>query len=205
MGHVFSVASGFGLRVIPKSPFRFTISDEPSELDVEHQTNAGWLFARVVPDKLGGYKSKISEITESLFEVVDVVSGPDFDHWHLETHLFAFELPYGFMAQSFGNPGDGPFDLLGPHESLIFSQIVRDLPPVRDLCAPNQTILSTGRSDSTTWAELSYAHQGITWFQRLEVFGRSELSVVFTAQAPEKHKDCVKQALESICQTIKFE
>ncbi|MCA9038574.1 MAG: hypothetical protein KDA91_25790, partial [Planctomycetaceae bacterium] len=113
--HVYARLTGFGLAVIPQAPFRIQYAPGDGDaIDVQHQSPQGQRFARLIPDQ-GGYKSKIDQYTDSLYEVLDVEKGPDTDQWRIETTIFTVAWPRGYVLCSNNFPQDpGPFDLVGP-------------------------------------------------------------------------------------------
>jgi hypothetical protein len=180
-GHVYVAASGFGLRVIPKSPpYRFALSAAQAHLDVERHDGRSWLFARVIPHD-GGYQSNLAEHTGSLADVVDVVVGPQWNQWWLDTSVYRVPLPAGWTATS----ADGPskFDLAGPGGALIFVQTPSRLPALSDMRTPDQRIVSTGADAHSEWVDLAYVHDGTEWRQRHHLRRLDDVNIVLTAQA----------------------
>lgn len=180
-GHVHVSASGFGLRVIPKSaPYRFTLGPAPDELDVERSDGHSWLFARVIPHQ-GGYGSRIAEHTDSLSDVLDVTIGLVLDRWWLDTSVYRVPLPAGWTAVS----ADGPcvFDLVAPDGSLIFIQTPSRIGAVSDLRTPDQVIADTGTDRHSEWVHLHYVHNGAEWHQRHHVRRFDGVNIVITSQA----------------------
>ncbi len=121
--HVYAHVAGFKLAVIPRAPFRIMISKEAlNAIDVEYLSPNGELFARVIPDN-GGYKSKVDQYTPSLFDVLEIGSGPDIPHWRIETSVFTCYWPVDYAVVSTNFPEDpSPFDLVGPNMEMIFIQ-----------------------------------------------------------------------------------
>src|SRR5215207_4912674 len=127
--HVYTVASGFGLRVIPvAAPYELAIGPQPGQLDIDRWAGDTHLFARMTPMD-GGYSSELAEGTGSLHDVVDIETGPAFTSWWLETSVFRVPLPPGWRAITEGAP-DSPsmFDLIGPNDAVIYVQTPRRIP-----------------------------------------------------------------------------
>jgi len=180
-GHVYVSASGFGLRVIPKSaPYRFALASVPAHLDVGRRVGQSWLFARVIPVE-GGYRSQLAEDTASLADVLDVEIGPASSGWWLDTSVYRVPLPAGWTAVSADGPG--VFDLVGPDHSLIFIQTPARIGNVSDLRTSDQVIASTGADAQSEWVHLRYSHDGAEWHQRHHVRRLGGIAVVVTAQA----------------------
>jgi hypothetical protein len=180
-GHVYVAASGFGLRVIPKSaPYRYRLSAESTGLDVERHDGESWLFASVMPHN-GGHQSKLAEGTASLADVLDVAQGPQWNRWWLETSVYRLPLPSGWTAMSTNGPS--LFDLWGPDDALIFVQTPSRPPKLSDLRTPDQRILSTAADSYSEWVDLGYVHDGKEWRQRHQLRRFAGANIVMTAQA----------------------
>ena len=181
-GHVYVAASGFGLRVIPKSaPYRYALATAPAELDVERSDGRSWLFARLIPDR-DGYKSKVAQNTSALGDVVDVVEGPPWDRWWLETSVYQVPLPAGWIAMSANGPS--LFDLVRPDGALIFVQTPSRVGSLSDIRTPDQQVVSTGADADSAWVELAYTHEQREWRQRHHLRRLGGVNLIVTAQAP---------------------
>jgi len=181
-GHVYVAASGFGLRVIPKSaPYRYALSAAPTGLDVERNDGRSWLFARLIPDG-GGYTSQVADNTPTLADVLDVVEGPSWDRWWLDTSVYQVPLPAGWIAASANGPSF--FDLVGPSNALMFVQTPARLGTLSDVRTPDQQVVSTGADADSEWVDLSYRHNERPWLQRHHLRRLGRVNLVVTAQAP---------------------
>lgn len=191
--HVYARIVGFGLAVMPRAPFRAGYADEPATaIDVEHHSEKGVLFARVIPDG-AGYKSKVDQHTKSVLDVVDIEDGPDTHNWRIETSVFTSCWPHGYMLCSNNFPDDpGPFDLVGVHDELIYVQKPKVMPDVEEMCGADQTVLDVQRGEDSEWIELEYVHEGVSWRQRHEVITLRDQRFVVTMQAPA---ECAEQAV----------
>lgn len=157
--HIYVAASGYGLRVIPRSaPYRYRLSSEPPNLEVECCDGGEWRFAVVIPTG-GGYRSRIAEPAESLAEVADIVAGPDYDGWWLDTSRYRVPLPPGWTAVS--DQISPPFDLVGPDGSLVYIQTPGRQPSLSDLPSPGQDVLGTGGDALGEWIDVAYVHEGV--------------------------------------------
>lgn len=188
--HVFCTLVGFGLRVIPRAPFRVRLAPggRPPALEVEHDGPAGTASARVLPDDRGGHACEPSEAAH----VLDVEPGPAADDaWLVDAPFVRFPLPADFCLHSVPADSPSPFDLVGPDDALIYAQAPRRLPPLERMFGPGQRAVARG----ATWIELEYEHDGRPWWQRHELFGDG---VVFTAQAPAERADPTRAALAGL-------
>jgi hypothetical protein len=192
--HVFTVVSGFGLRVIPRAPYRLVHGPGAQELDIHHTSVEGPRFARLIADGVRGYKSKIDQYTHSLADVLSVEKGPVQGAWQLETHQFRLVFPENFALHSVPGDSPSPFDLVGPEQTLIYVQAPAKMPSLTGLCGPGQKVSQTG----SNWIELIYEHEGNRWWQRHELSGR----LVLSAQGPEKAKSMGQEALKAILASL---
>lgn len=84
--------------------------------------------------------------------------------WRIENSVYSAAWPDGFQVvstQAF--PG---FELLGPEQEYVSIQgpaANAALPRVQDAVGPGQTVVASGDD----WLELSYAHDGASWIQRV--------------------------------------
>ncbi len=197
--HVFTVASGFGLRLVPKTaPYRFALSPTPPAIDVERAAGERWLFARVVPEQ-GGYWSQLDEHTPSLAEVVDVTAGPDWGEWWAETSQFRIPLLPGWTLQATDEPNaPGVVDLLGPLGMLIYVQTPAHLPVLTDAAAPGQQVVASGDGPRSQWVELRYVHGGEPWAQRHDLMRVGSRNLVVTAQSHVTHMPVALHAQEAL-------
>ncbi len=182
--HILAVASGYGLRVIPKTaPYRFALGSDPDQLDAECEDQGNWYFARVTPDG-GGYRSQLSPNTATLGDVADVVSGPAWPQWWLETSIYRLPLLPGWVASATGVPGELPFDILGPDQAVIFVQTPRTAPVMEQLVAPGQVVIERGTTARSEWIRVSYRHADAEWIQRHDVVRSGGLTCIVTLQSP---------------------
>lgn len=201
--HVFARVAGFQLAVIPRAPFRLKHANEPpTAIDVEYESASGQLFARLIPDN-GGYQSKLDQHTQSLFDVLDVETGPDINHWRIETTIFTCCWPLGYALCSNNFPNDpGPFDLVGNNNELIYIQHPDNLPDVAELCAPNQTIINIERTAESQSVDLEYDHHGLRWRQRHEVTTLLGRRIAVTMQSPSQYADDAVMAGHQVAQSL---
>jgi hypothetical protein len=192
--HVFTVVSGYGLRVIPRAPFRVVRGPRPQELDVHHDGPEGPKFARLIADGVGGYLSKIDQHTASLDDVLDAEKGPIPDDWQLDTGQFRVAFPAGFALHSVPADSISPFDLVGAGPSLIYVQSPVHVSSPAALCGPGQTVSKSGND----WIEVTYLHDGKRWWQRHQIVGRR----VFSAQSPSEAQDGTRTALGTVVASL---
>lgn len=197
--HVYAVAAGFGLRVIPLAPpYAFTLGPDPAELDVERNTAAGDLFARLTPVG-GGYTSKIAEGVPSLYDVVDVTAGPPFDRWWIQTTAYRVPLPAEWKAVAGGTVDPCVFDLVGPGGALMFVQVATTTRAPESLLGPGQRIVHGGRDARSSWVELRYQYDGEEWTQRHDIVEAGRLCLALTVQARSTAFGACSCLLTRIC------
>lgn len=197
--HVFTMASGFGLRLVPKAmPYRFTLSPTPPAIDVERRVGERWLFARVLPEP-GGYQSQLDEHASSLADLTDVERGPDWDRWWAETSQYRIPLLPGWTLQATGEPGaPGAFDLLGPLGMLMYVQAPARPPDLAEAAAPGQRLAASGDGPHSQWVELRYVYGGEPWVQRHDLVQIGSRSLIVTAQSHLTHMPVALRAQEAI-------
>lgn len=202
--HVYARVAGFHLTVIPRAPFRiWKAPDPPTAIDVEHLAPTGRLFARVIPDN-GGYKSKISQNTPSLYDVVDIEAGPEIPQWRIETSVFTCDWPSDYQLFSNNFPKDpAPFDLVGPHAEMIYIQHPRTIPDVSAMGAPHQTVIHIERNIESEWIDLAYDHEGIPWRQRHEVVSFLDGQIVVTMQAPLQFAEQATAVAHAVARSLR--
>lgn len=183
--HVFTVASGFGLRVIPvATPYELALGPDATSLDVWRHTAQGPRFARLTPNA-GGYTSKIASGTATLDEVLNVVHGPDCNLWWIETSLYKLSLPPAWRVSVCGDPtAPSVFDLLGPEQALIFVQTPEFVPEIDQFMRPGQRFYARGTDQRSEWVEFRYEHEKTEWTQRYDVLQIGDVACVLTFQAP---------------------
>lgn len=203
MGDVFTVASGFGLRLVPRAaPYRFTLSPVPPGIDVERATADRWLFARIVPES-GGYRSELDEHTASLADLVDVQPGPDVRQWWAETSRFRIPMLPGWTLQASGEP-NAPIvlDLLGPQGMLVYVQTPASLPDLAEMAGPGQQVVASGDGPRSRWVEVRYVYGGEPWAQRHHVVQVGALGLVVTAQSHVTRMAAALRAQEALVEAL---
>ena len=186
------------MRLVPYWPYEFARTGETADsVRVTHWTGAGPVSATVdrrQPRSVGG--------------VVDILSGPDHEHWLAETGLFGFRWPEGFdLGVTATEDDDKPFYLFGPDGAQIFPQgpvATERLPDAAGWTAPGQTLVAQRRVDDIDIFELTYEHGGTTWWQTHWAFpvGAGK-SLVMTGQTPIDHKDLVHAAIQQVAGTLR--
>ncbi len=203
MGHIFTVASGFGIRIVPKAaPYRMRHGPGDRRLDVECERGGEWRFARISPDGIGGCISQLGENTNSLDDVLDVIEGPNWNAWWLETSTFRLPLPIAWTFHADGSAAPVLFDLIGPGGAAIYVQTPRRIPAPEALVAPGQTLRKSGGSGNDFWVEVAYNHYGERWFQRHTVVSLGKARCVVTIQAPEIEAASVLTAHQTVANEI---
>ena len=171
--HVFVAASGFGKRVIPNAaPYRLSL-ESGSRLIV----GVGDRTARIAPEQ------SVTAACATAADVADVTAGPDWPARWLETHPYRVPLPEGWTAYISGQAGPAVFDLVGPHDSLIFVQTPRRVPPLDQMVAPGQEQIGRGSFATSDWVDCKYTEAGIQYVQRHALVRAGEFAAVVTLQS----------------------
>ena len=197
--HVFTVASGFGLRVIPAAaPYELATGQTPEDLEIDWWVGDRQLSARVTPNA-GSYSSELSEGTRSLNDVVDIEAGPAFTEWWLETSVYRIPLVRGWRAIVEGAP-DQPsmFDLIGPADALIYVQTPRRIPAPSAMVAPGQRLHGQGTGARSAWVELRYDYEEREWAQRHDIVELHGVTCVVTSQCPVAAIESIADARDEI-------
>lgn len=194
-GHIYVAASGFGVRVIPRdAPYRFMIDPESGWLLVSTQIGDEWVSGSC--DTTSGHSS------QAMTEAFDVVAGPGWKEWWLETGPYRLPLPDAWTAYASGEVDPVPFDLVSSSGAMIFVQTPRSFPRASDLVAPGQTLERTWEDAEGEWLDVSYLHEGSTWLHRHCLRRWSNLAAVITGQAEsyalEEMKACHTQIVRTI-------
>lgn len=187
LGHVFVVAAGFGKRVIPKAP-PFELALEGDERLV---VNMGARVAMIEPAQ------SVTEAAAKAVEVADVTAGPAWPRWCLDTHLYRIPLPVGWTAHASGGVEPAVFDLVGPHDSMIYVQIPQRVPPLDAMVAHGQELVERGSFAAGDWVCVRYAHAGESYVQRHAVVNTKWVGAVVTLQ-------CREDALSLVAPTHEF-
>jgi hypothetical protein len=197
--HVFTVASGFGLRVIPAAaPYELATGPSPEDLEIDRWVRDRHLSARVTP-QAGRYSIQLGEGTGSLNDVVDIETGPAFTAWWLETSVYRVPLVHGWRAIVEGVPDQASmFDLIGPADALIYVQTPRRIPAPSAMAAPGQRLHRQGRGARSVWAELRYEHEQREWTQRHDIVELDGVTCVVTSQCPVAALESIADARDAI-------
>lgn len=192
MGHVLARLAGHGVVLVPHWPYRF--ARHPGGSDAVE-------VVRWRPD--ASHKVVIRPGRgDDGGEVVDIDDGPGHAHWLIETSGFRMRWPDGVTLESPRDPADStPFYLFGPGETTIYVQgpVAAERVAGPDaLVAPGQTVIE--RNDAV---ELSYEHDGRTWWQGHWVVPfDGERVLVLTAQALSPHRAQARAAAREAAATI---
>jgi hypothetical protein len=177
VGHIYVVASGFGKRVIPKTaPYRFAVGDAGS-------LRVG--LGEGAPAIVGSAQS-VAQAHAAAAAVADVVEGPEWAAWWLETHAYRVPLPEGWTAHASGEVSPSVFDLVGPGESMLFVQMPRVVPPVEQMVAKGQRLVERGEMSAGEWIRVQYTHAGVSYLQRHVRMRIGEWDAMVTLQCREE-------------------
>ena len=192
-GHVFVVASGFGKRVIPKAP-PFTF-----RLEANHTLAVGMgdLTATVGPDQ------SVADAAAKTADLADVTIGPAWPTWWLETHPYRVPLPAGWTAYASGGSAPSVFDLVGPHESMIFIQVPRRVPALDQMVAPGQELIERGSFAAGDWIAVQYTEAGHVYIQRHVLVCVEKLTAVVTLQCLATAITLVAPTHESLADALR--
>lgn len=197
--HVYARLSGFGWTVLPLAPFRFErVPHQPKVILVEHQSAEGPRRAKLDFER-GLPAVKLADGTDRLEDILELLEGPDVDHWKIETSVYSVRWPEGFVIRSTAEPPG--FDLAGPSGTLIFLQGPFDrqnLPPLAEMVGPEQSIYRLG----TNWIELAYEYEGEHWRQTHRVVDYGSDAVVVTSQAPESWDVLVSSVADRVAESL---
>ena len=175
-GHVFVVASGFGKRVIPNTaPYWF-----------ERDSSA--LLVGLTGDASARIQSEQSITAAQLAasDIADIVAGPAWPGWWLQTQPYRLPLPTGWIAQASGSLDPAAFDLLGPNESLMFVQTPRRALSIDKMLAPGQRVVERRVLPAGESLTVQYDRDGISYFQRHVRVVLGETLAVVTLQCQEE-------------------
>jgi hypothetical protein len=158
--------------VIPKaSPFTFRL-----EGDQTLAVSTGARIAIVEPDQ------SVVEAGANAIDVADVTSGPDWPMWWLETHPYLVPIPVGWTAHASGGTDPSVFDLVGPHDSMIYVQVPRRVPPLEQMVAHGQELFESGTFAAGDWITVRYTHAAQVWAQRHALVRKEKVTAVVTLQ-----------------------
>jgi hypothetical protein len=190
-GHVLVVASGFGKRVIPaRGPYRFAL-DTAGALVLTNAEERQLIVAVDVTSPHGDP------------DIADIVSGPSWPEWWLETSLYRIPLPGGWTAMASGDVNPVAFDLVGPNDSLIFVQTPQRTPPIDEMIAPGQTRLARRSSARAEFITLGYTHDRRHFVQCHAVTHLGSRSVIVTLQCDRRDFSTVTPVHEFLAESLR--
>lgn len=204
--HVYARLSGFGWILLPLAPFQLQgSSDKPRRILARHDSLQGPRQAAVTLEG-NSPTVELGKDTAALEEVLDMMEGPDLDHWRIETSVYTCGWPAGFTLTSNNESARPAFFLKGPDAALLFVQgpfAITRLPSLSDMVGPGQKLRRQGRSARGGWVELEYQHENRPWLQthRLIEDVQEEVFVV-TAQTPETGASLTDTAAEEIVRSF---
>lgn len=200
--HVYVWISGYGLTVVPFAPYEIKFgTDGPATLDIRHFTSKGNLFARLIADQMGGYRSKIDQHTKSLFDVTDIAEGAKAPYWQIETSWFCCNWPEGYSLFSTEYPDDSVlFEMTNNHNDLIFIQNGMNAPQLSDMYSPEQRVINI--NESTNTIEIEYDNQDNTFYQRHQKIIKNNINIVLSAQSLYERSRTVTSVAASIAESI---
>jgi hypothetical protein len=203
--HVYARLSGFGWTLLPLAPFRFERGPgRPGSLLATHFAPGGLRQASLTFAG-GNPEVELAEETQTLEEILDLLPGPDADHWVIETTIFAVCWPESFTLGS--TPKPPGFELIGPAGGMVFVQgpVHRShLPPPTDMVGPGQVVRRQGQSDRWAWVELEYSHEGAAWRQVHRVVSLAgDHAFVVTSQALVGQTTLAEQAADEVAASLR--
>lgn len=201
--HVYARLSGYGLVLVPYAPYSFTLLADGRSVAVTHAAPEGTRSARITPGKASP-TLHLEPGTSSLDEVVTLSAEGQPAHWRIETQVFTCDWPRGFALHS---AESGPFDLLGPDESLIYLQgpyPPARVPPMNKLVIPGQTLVGQGEGPGFRWVEVAYTHEGRRWHKRYAFAAWVQDHVlVVTGQALERNAVSTAAATDALAASLR--
>ncbi|WP_435008832.1 hypothetical protein P12x_000081 [Tundrisphaera lichenicola] len=216
--HIFARVSGFGWTLVPDVPFRFErVADRARAIRAIRSTPEGDRAA-LVDFTADAPEIRLDAGTGDLAEVFELLPGPGFDHWRIETSLYSARWPDGFALTS--SPDPLPvFDLHGPDGSLLYIQGPtprRRILPITSLAQPGQVIRGRGAfsglgdlfrrlSGPPGWskADLDYEFEGVPWRQAYRVVPYDQVhALLVTSQAPEMWAELASRATDELASSL---
>ena len=203
-GHVYISLSGFSLHLLPFTPFRAGQGEAgPASLDILHFAATGDQFARVTADGNGGFTSNVDQNTSSVYDVVEISTGPALPKWIIETSVFTCDWPVEYEVASSTFPQEATIiDLFGSNQEQIYIQTCGQIPTLRQMPVRGQRIVSI--DDSAGSIELQYIHQNLPWYQRHQVVPLGEQALLVSCQAPHPLASSVRAAAQSVVRSMLF-
>jgi hypothetical protein len=186
-GHIFVVVSGFGKRVIPKAaPYQLSLDDSGSLVVA-----------------LGGETSVIRADQRSTdAAVADVIAGPDWPAWWLQTTPYRVPLQPGWTAHASGEASPVVFDLVGPRESVMYIQLPRRAPALDQLVAAGQELVDRGAMTAGEWLTARYTHDGLPYLQRHVRVPVGQATAFVTLQCREQDFAAIEAAQRHLVEAI---
>jgi hypothetical protein len=206
VGHVLARLTGFGLTLIPISPYTFQRSNyTPGTVNVTRWKGPTAHTATVT----GPADAPSINLTgaQTVDEVVDILSGPTEPLWRIETSPYLVEWPEGFTIDSPpANDATSPFYLRGPEDALIYIQgpYPSDrIPPLNDTAAPGQQVTDHQHGPDFEVVELTYQHEGADWHQSHHLVPLNDaLAVIVTTQSPATQAPQTRLAAKSMARSV---
>ena len=139
----------------------------------------------------------MTEAAANAVDVADVTAGPAWPLWCLDTHVYRIPLPAGWTVHASGGVEPAVFDLVGPHDSMIYVQVPQRVPPLDEMVADGQQLVERGSFAAGDWVAVRYAHAGESYVQRHAVVNAKRVGAVVTLQ-------CREHALPLVAPTHEF-
>lgn len=125
----------------------------------------------------------------------------------METSVFTVGWPAGFDVVSSEPGGPSAFDFLSKNGALLYVQgplAQARVPKLEAMAAPGQQIVDRGTHGAGDWVELTYEHDGRTYWQRhTTVRWTPETLLVLTAQAEAEQSPSTRAAALFALGTLK--
>jgi len=199
--HAFARLNGYGLAVVPRSPYRINREELGSDsIRVEH----GDRLAKIHIPRDGSEPELEGDV--AIIDVEDVEPQPG---WVMETTPFSIPWPEGFTLQS-GPPGGGPpgFDFFAGDGRLIYPQgpFAAGKVELEKLVEPGSTLTLRGTVGAADFVECAYQAEGRPWKLRHYLLRRQSTAevLVLTAQAPAEHSEKVFATADLMVDGITF-
>lgn len=204
--HVFASLVGYGVRLVPRAPFRLRrVSNPQGSVEVDWTREDGKVVrSRVIPSGDSCYQ-------EPADGSADLVPFPESTGaWRIATSAFSITWPSGLVLQSTSTPDTPPgFDLVAQGDVLLWPQGVFPRATVGDvtrLVGPGQRMIRSGQRGGISFVELAYEHDGRIWYQRHDLVPfTADNALVLTVQAPEPRWSWASETAKEIAESAQEE
>jgi hypothetical protein len=207
--HSFARLTGYGVAIVPRVPFAFVRANEraPGAILVHHQVASEQPLSVLVTPAEEGCKLEPFNRPIELSAVADFDQGPKEREWRIETSVYGFAWPEGFVFQSNDKPEKAPgFDLVSPDGALLYVQgpfRPEHVPPASALLNPGQKLVGEGKLGKASWVEIAYSVAEVPWRIRYHFAPIGNLVLLLTAQAREEKSKSAFASAEAMLASLR--